>query len=282
MLIRDRNHLWPWSGPAPDEAHILERDGHCLLRSVFEPHEVAALRTEVLSVYEQLPPDPRTSSPTVEMAQQFRYQMFNRSPLCQRAMAHPRILGVLEPVLGGDCHVISSTAWRNPPGRHADESLCYWHIDAGPHVPRAPGIPWPDAIPYPIFVVSTHIYLQDCSLDEGPTAVVPGSHRSGQIAPEEQRFDESIVYEGREPVVHVAAAGDVGFFVSDVWHRRRLPTSNSRGRLFLQTGYARRDIAQRVLPASEANHASREAIARAATPRERALIGLHPQCFYDS
>lgn len=281
MLLRDRHYLWAWDGPVPDETRQLERDGHCLLRGVFTPDELTALRDDVLGVYARLPADPRHSATTPAMAEQFRYQMFNRSALCQQAMAHARILAVLEPLLGGDCHAISSTAWRNPPGT-TDAALCYWHTDGGPYVPRAAGIPWPDAIPYPIFVVSTHIYLQDCSLDDGPTAAVPGSHRSGQPAPESQRFDESIEYEGRGPELHIAKAGDVGFFVSDVWHRRRLPTANGRGRLFLQTAYGRRDIAQRLLPAAEANMASAEAIARARTPRERALIGLHPQVFYDS
>ena len=81
--------------------------------------------------------------------------------------------------------------------------------------------------------------------------------------------------------VHLARAGDVGFFVSDVWHRRLPPTDRSRGRFFLQTNYGRREIAQRVRPTTVVHHASRSAIARARTQRERQLIGLHPEWFYD-
>jgi len=70
-------------------------------------------------------------------------------------------------------------------------------------------------------------------------------------------------------------------FVSDVWHRRLPPTARSTGRFFLQTNYARRDLAQRVLPTSVVNHTTPESRARARTERERSLIGLHPERFYD-
>jgi hypothetical protein len=82
-------------------------------------------------------------------------------------------------------------------------------------------------------------------------------------------------------VTHVARAGDIGCFVSDVWHRRTPPTVRSRGRVFLQTNYGRRDIAQRIFPTALVNHASDAARARAATPREQQLIGLHDPSFYD-
>jgi hypothetical protein len=83
-------------------------------------------------------------------------------------------------------------------------------------------------------------------------------------------------------VVLLAAAGDVGLFVSDAWHRRRAPTARSRGRLFLQTNYGRRDIAQRIRPPGSCHHASAAALARATTERERTLLGLHPPGFYDA
>ena len=198
-------------------------------------------------------------------------------------MGHPRILEVVEPLVGNDCHVINSTAWRNPPGfvEHHRE-LYLWHVDGGPHVPRSAGVEWPETIPYPIFVIATHIYLEDCSLDDGPTMLIPTSHKSGRRPPEEHYFNQELEYRGNRPVCHVAKAGDVGFFVSDVWHRRRLPTERSKGRFFLQTNFGRRDIAQRILPAEQVNHASAEARSRAESARERSLIGLHPKAYYDA
>jgi hypothetical protein len=75
-------------------------------------------------------------------------------------------------------------------------------------------------------------------------------------------------------------AGDVALFVSDAWHRGT-PAAGGSGRLFLQVHYGRRDLAQRIRTTSEVNHVSEEAIARASTPRERTLVGLHDPYFYD-
>ena len=123
--------------------------------------------------------------------------------------------------------------------------------------------------------------LQDCTLADGPTAVVPGSHRSGRLAPFDRMNDVDLTYDGRPPVVMTGDAGDVALFVSDSWHRG-LPAAGGKGRYFLQVHYARRDLAQRVRTTDVANQVSPEAAARAESDRERALIGLHGPFFYDA
>ena len=249
----------------------LERDGFAVLRSVFAPGETAQMRAEILAVFEALPPE-RSRTDRAE----FRYEMYNRSAACQEAIGHPRILEVIEPLLGGDCHVIANTAWRNPPEFPGGP----WHCDAGPHIPRPVGVEWDDRIPYPVFAVGAHLLLKDCTIADGPTAVVPGSHRSGRLAPASQLGDPDLTYDGRPPVLLEAADGDVALFVSDAWHRGT-PATEGSGRFFLQVHYARRDIAQRVRTTNEVHHVSREASARATTPRARTLIGLHDPFFYD-
>jgi hypothetical protein len=87
-------------------------------------------------------------------------------------------------------------------------------------------------------------------------------------------------FDGRKPVLLPAKAGDAILFVSDVWHRGT-PAKPRFGRFFLQAHYARRDIAQRLYPTAESNQISAEAATRAATERDRRLIGLHPIRFYD-
>ena len=42
-------------------------------------------------------------------------------------------------------------------------------------IPRSPDVEWPEAIPYPVFAIAVHFFLDDCGIDDGPTAVVPGS-----------------------------------------------------------------------------------------------------------
>jgi ectoine hydroxylase-related dioxygenase (phytanoyl-CoA dioxygenase family) len=110
---------------------------------------------------------------------------------------------------------------------------------------------------------------------------VPGSHRSGRLAPYERLRDPDLSYDGRPPVLLEGKAGDVLLFVSDAWHRGTAAGDGGRGRYFLQVHYARRDIAQRLRPPSEAHQLTPEALARATTDRERELVGLHHPFFYD-
>ena len=61
-----------------------------------------------------------------------------------------------------------------------------------------------------------------------------------------------------------------------------MPTgAGDEGRLFLQVHYGRRDIAQRLRPTAQTHQVSEAALARAGSPRERSLIGLHDPLFYD-
>jgi ectoine hydroxylase-related dioxygenase (phytanoyl-CoA dioxygenase family) len=256
---------------APAASAQLERDGYAVLRGVLSPDVVRELSAEIKQAFEDLPADRNRTD-----RDEFRYAMLNYGPASQAAVGHHEILSVIEPLLGGDCHVIANTAWRNPP----EFAGGAWHCDAGPHVPRPSDVPWDDRIPYPVFAIGAHLLLKDCALADGPTAVVPGSHRSGRLAPREQLNDPQLTYDGRPPVLLEGQAGDVALFVSDVWHRGT-PADGGHGRLFLQVHYARRDIAQRILPTELVHHLSPSAVSRAATPRERTLVGLHHPYFYD-
>ncbi|MEE4301505.1 MAG: phytanoyl-CoA dioxygenase family protein [Pseudomonadales bacterium] len=282
MLTRKDGYLRPLEAEVPAASRSLEARGYALLEAVFAADAVAALAAEIEAVYERVPRDDRTDGrrdPGED--DDFRYEMFNRSALAQQAIAHPRILEVIEPLLGEDCHVIANTCWRNPPRAQAEHGGGAWHVDSGPHVPRPQGVPWDDRIPYPVFAIGAHLYLQDCPLACGPTGVIPGSHRSGRPPPRERPFAMDLEYEGQRVLPLLARAGDVALFVSDVWHRRLPTDEGDTGRFFLQAHYGRRDIAQRVRTTAVANHVAPEAEARIASKRERTLLGLHRPFFYD-
>ena len=281
MLTRRRGYLLPRTGETPAASRELEQEGFTVLRGVLDPDEVAALSAEINALYAALPPDGRHAQRPVEEDNDFRYEMLNRSALCQAAIGHAAILEAIEPLLGEDCHVIANTCWRNPPRERNTHGGGAWHIDAGPHVPRAPGIPWDDRIPYPVFAIGAHIYLQDCPIECGPTGVIPRSHKSGQRPPEDRVWDVGLTCDGRGVLPLTARSGDVAMFVSDVWHRRLPPLAGDVGRFFLQAHYGRRDIAQRIRTTSRINHLSADARKRAKTPRQRSLVGLHPNFFYD-
>lgn len=272
MIKRLGGYLTLRTGAVPEASVQLERDGYALLPRVLEREQIARLTREIEGVFERLPPERGRGDRS-----EFRYEMLNRSAACQEAVAHPAILAALEPLLGEDCHVIANTAWWNPPEFGGGP----WHCDAGPHVPRPEGVPWDERIPYPVFAIGAHLYLRDCPLACGPTAVIPGSHRSGRLPPFERLNDALLDYAGRAAVALEAHAGDVTCFVSDAWHRGLPALPGGNGRLFLQAHYARRDLAQRIRTSADANQLSGEAIARIRSPRERNLLGLHDPFFYD-
>ena len=272
MIKRRHGNLVLLKEPAPSASQQLEREGYALLRDVLTPEEVSALGAEIMQVFENSDPDRPQ-----DVRDEFRHGMLNRSALSQKAVASRAILDTIEPLLGEDCHVIANTAWRNQPGHQGGP----WHCDAGPHVPRPENVPWPDAIPYPVFAIGVHIFLQDCPLDAGPTAVLPGSHRSGRLPPRDRINDMALTFENKSAVLLPAKAGDAILFVSDAWHRGTT-AQPGYGRFFLQVHYARRDIAQRIAMTSEINQVTPDAAARAATERERTLIGLHAPFFYDA
>lgn len=279
-MIQRRRYLRPRTEPAPLESEQLEREGYATIRGLLSDAEVAELSQEIGAIFERDPPDARgPRSP--EDAAMFRYAMLNRSAASQRAVAHPALLAVIEPLLGDDCHIIANTAWRNPAGHPGSHGGQAWHIDAGPHIPLPEGVRWPADIPHPVFAIGVHIYLQDCAIEDGPTGVLPGSHVSGRPPPADRVFDDELDYDGRKVEPLLVKAGDAGLFVSDVWHRRMPTREGDHGRFFLQAHYGRRDIAQRLATTAEHNQLSPEAIERATTDRERRLIGLHPPGFYD-
>ena len=280
MIRRGQIYLQPRTEPASPETEQLEREGYTIIRGMLSADELAELRDGVAEVFAREPADERNALPP-EDRDMFRYAMLNRSAAAQRAVAHPKLLEVIEPLLGEDCHVIANTAWRNPAGQPGSHGGQNWHIDAGPHVPLPEGVRWPADIPHPVLAIGVHIYLMDCEMADGPTGVIPGSHLSGRPPPAGRHLDPDLEYEGQGVVPLIAKAGDAGLFVSDVWHRRMPTQDGDHGRFFLQVHYGRRDIAQRLMTTAEVNQLSPEAIARAQTERERRVIGLHPAFFYD-
>lgn len=280
MLERKFGYLEVRSGDVPEAARTLHDRGYVVLPQVLSPAEVEELQTDIARVFSECPPDPRPSAETTG-DDVYRYEMLNRSAPCQRAVCSPAVLEVVEPLLGEDCHVIANTAWRNPVGQAGAHGGEMWHIDAGPHVPRPAGSVWPEEIPYPVFAVAAHFLLMDSRLEDGPTGVIAGSHRSGQHPPFASLRDAALEYQGEGCTPILARASDVALFVSDIWHRRMPTQAGEHGRFFLQAHYARRDIAQRLRTTAASGQLSQEAVSRAKTKRERTVIGLHDPLFYD-
>ena len=274
VLTRSSGYLTLRSGKVPPASTELEMDGYTVLRGVFKPPQVESLSADVQRVFAQYPPDVRDPDDDIGQMAPFRYEMLNRSALVQRAVGNPRILRTIEPLLGEDCHVIANTAWWQPPGNNEHLGR-FWHIDGGPHIPRDPDVPWDPRIPYPIFVIAAHIFLRDCPLEAGPTAVIPRSHTSGRPPPIDGW--PTPVWSGRVTLRYLS------------WRRQEMShssplTSGTRGRRRERTTpdvcSSNATTGAVTLRSASDRHigepSQRGCAARAKTPRQQTLIGHHP------
>ena len=279
-MIRRKRGVLLYRDPsrAPEASRQLQVEGFTVLSDILESSQVSELRSSIDRVFAEFPPDRRAPRPA-ELDEHFRYELLNRSAAARQCVTNRLVLEVIEPLLGEDCHIIANTAWRNPPDPGSQGQA--WHVDAGPHIPLPEGSRWPADLPRPVFAIGVHYLLQDVSVEDGPTWVIPGSHFSGRVPPRDQPFDMSLSDAGCGPVPLTAKAGDAILFVSDAWHRRGPSSERDQGRYFLQVHYARRDIAQRLWTSESAHQLSDAARDWATEDRQRTLFGLHPPMFYD-
>lgn len=259
----------------PQASHQLENDGYTILSKAFSAHDITELSKDIDRVYTALPSDDRTNE------NDYRHEMLNHSSIVREVVSRREILDVIEPLLGEDCHIIANTCFRNSPKKDNSRGGGPWHIDGGPHIPLTSSQTWPPEIPHPVFAIGVHIILKDCSIECGPTGVIPRSHKSGLSPPVDQVWDDNLAWRGERTVPLTAKLGDVVLFGSDVWHRRLPPQVGDQGRWFLQVHYARRDIAQRIKLTKTVNHLDKETLTSGLSKRQELLFGLHPKGFYD-
>ena len=101
MIRRVFGHLVIREESAPGASADIEQLGYSRIPEVFAPAEVEQLRAELDDAFTVDPEQGRFGADSNE----YRYGMFNRSPASLAAISHPRILEVIEPLLGDDCHV---------------------------------------------------------------------------------------------------------------------------------------------------------------------------------
>jgi ectoine hydroxylase-related dioxygenase (phytanoyl-CoA dioxygenase family) len=238
------------------------RDGLLVIPDALEAEQVERLRAGVERAFAEF--DPEAELYGTVMQRIWRPKMFERGPEFEATVDNPRIIDLVEAILGSDCHLIANSALRTGPG----DGISGWHADETVRFPRPPDVPLDPRIPMPCFVLNFNYYL--CDVDEvlGPTQFVPGSHRSGR-----QPDPQALEYEGRGVVSGVGPAGTAVMWHDQTWHRGAPNQTTDRTRWVLQAPYGRRFIAQRFYPFI--NYRMPEAILKRANPRRKRLLGMH-------
>jgi ectoine hydroxylase-related dioxygenase (phytanoyl-CoA dioxygenase family) len=119
-------------------------------------------------------------------------------PLFIELIEHPPILKRLRAILGDGVQLLQYDLARQEPRSRSGER--YWHRDF-----RFPG-------ERPLSI-NTLLFIDEITLEKGPTRVIPGSHR-GEALPPRERVSEPL--EGEVAVC--CPAGGAIFINSAIWH----------------------------------------------------------------
>ena len=248
----------------------MEGDGYAYFPGVLDQQEIAELRAAMdrLTVIEASF-DRHTDPEEHGFLNKSINNAFNRDPVFLPYLDRSKIIELVEAVHGPDCHSIGMTAWMTGTGRPA-QTL---HADWQPLRLPAEVMENPE-VKIPIYITTTHYYLDDITEELGPTNFVPGSHRAGR-PPQESETS----FKGVEEQSIMCKAGDAVVFRSEVWHRGT-PNTSGRTRYLLQVHCAQRMITQKLPPYLNKLQFD-EVILQQATPRQLRMMGDHTPSNYD-
>jgi ectoine hydroxylase-related dioxygenase (phytanoyl-CoA dioxygenase family) len=252
-----------------DQVRAVEEDGYAYLPAVLDREQVAELR----DLMDRIEPSTASLDRVQTLASdgfdgKHIKNSFNRDPSVRQFLDYPGVIELAEALHGDDCHVIAMTSWVTGPGR-PDQGL---HADWQPLTLPARVMADPE-VRIPVFISTTHFYLNDIDEAIGPTRFIPGSHRAGH------RPDGATTFNGAEEQSILCSAGDVVTFRSEVWHRGTANRSD-RTRYLLQVHYAQRMITQKFPPFLGKFQFDPELLATA-TQRQLRLLGDHTPGVYD-
>jgi len=207
------------------EKRQLDEQGYAILEDFIDAEWLHELRVRVEELFEE---------EGENAGHEFRQEPFARrlanlvdkGEVFERVVSDPRMLVFVNHVLGGSFKLSSLNARSTNP--HAPEAQPL-HADMG----RLPDEQGPS-------VFNSVWLLDDFTLENGATRVVPGSHLWGRL-PQGSVRDPKAAYTGE--VIVTAPAGSVIVYNAHIWHGG---TSNHtpRHRRALHAFYVRRDLPQ--------------------------------------
>lgn len=225
----------------------LDRDGYAVVESLLPLDEAVQVRAGLREVLDRTP----TGRNDFEGFSTRRiYALFAKTRAFDALAVHPLLLGVLDRVLGPSYQLSAPTGIEIGPGEKAQ----FLHTDDGIYpLPR----------PHPEVVLNTMWALDEFTVENGATRVVPGSHRWTDRRP----------VDPDETVTVTMPPGSVLFILGNLWHGGG-ENRTDRPRLGVLLEYAAGWLRQ------QENHviAVPPEIVRTLEPRLQELLGygIHP------
>ncbi len=144
---------------SPAQVEAFHRDGYYAPVDVFSVDEARRWRADLEAFESTLPPGPVSAGN--------RRKLHVRCPWARDLVQDPRLLDVMESILGPDLLVFTSTFFIKEPNTDA---ITAWHQDATYF-----GL-------QPYEHVTAWVALSEASIEAGCMEFIPGSHRWGQLS----------------------------------------------------------------------------------------------------
>jgi ectoine hydroxylase-related dioxygenase (phytanoyl-CoA dioxygenase family) len=208
-----------------DEQRQLDDEGYVVLHGYMEPGLLHALRTRILELFDQEGERAGSEFKTEEHAHRLA-NLVNKGEVFRRAIVLPEVIERVRHVLGEDCKLSSLNARSADPNTDVGQPL---HVDMGA-IPDEKGY----------WVCNTVWMLDDFTRDNGPTRMIPGSHKWG-TRPQDVLADPFAPHP--QEVLLTGKAGSIAVMNAHLWHGG---TANHTAapRLAMHGFYCRRDKPQ--------------------------------------
>lgn len=236
-------------------AESLHRDGYTVFRSVLSRDEVNALRAYMDA---EGGDDAQYNVPNWCFNKHIG-AAYHKRPELLHLVDRQRVVDAAAAVLGDDCQVTGGSLWVTGAGRQMGLHVDYLPVSLPEDVMADP------RIRLPIFSATAHYYLDDLTLEYGPTTLVPGSHRAGR--PPNNETD----WKGVKPRALLVKAGDCMLFRSEIWHGAAMNKGPHR-RYLAQVHYGNVYIQRNIPPVGQPELWDAKGLA-SLNERQRRLFG---------
>lgn len=252
-----------------EQKERLDRDGFFIVENVLGAADVGRMRSEFERIH-AAENDKGGHEVHVEPGARRISNIFNKTEAFDKCLWIPEVLAASAYLLGEI--KVHGANLRDPVKGYGQQDM---HVD----VPKKFDDDW--------WVVNSMIMFDDMTRDNGPTRVVPGSHKWAPInvpyvnigdwepaplsAEDEARMpkDLSAPYPGE--VLVEAPAGSAIICNSSMWHSGTLKTGNAYRRM-LHLTYTRRDLPQQLLQLDYLT----EGLYNRMSPEQRYLMEIEP------
>jgi len=229
----------------------LDDDGYVILESAMGAALLRGLRDRILHLFNEEGEQAGREFRTEEHAHRLA-NLVDKGEVFRQAIVLPPVVELVRRVVGQDCKLSSLNARSADPGTDVGQPL---HVDMGAT---------PDDKGY--WVCNTVWLLDDFTRDNGPTRMIPGSHKWG-TRPQDV-LDDPLAPHPQEELL-IAPAGSIVVMNAHMWHggtanRTALP------RLAMHAFYCRRDKPQQQYQ----KQLLRPEVQAALSPELRSLLAL--------